>query len=129
MDEVFGKDKAERGLEEEWCGVLRCGVGGFGRTDLQVSAIRVIVECPINRAFRVEHWYYDQQRIDGWDYDIGAQRVRTATAVNVAGPPELITAWGLHPTDFHPWNTADPWVRGSGPCGPTAISTARQGAA
>jgi len=35
-----------------------------------------------NRAFRVEHCYYDRQQIDGWDYDIGAQRVRTATAAN-----------------------------------------------
>ena len=67
----------------------------------------------------MEHWYYDQQQIDGWDHGIGAQRVRTATAGNGAAPLELITAWGLQPTDFtHPWNTADPWVRGSGPWRP-----------
>jgi hypothetical protein len=67
----------------------------------------------------VEHCYYDQQQIEGWDYDSGAQRVRTAPAAKEAAPLELITAWGLQPTGFtRPWNTADPWVRGSGPCRP-----------
>lgn len=61
------------------------------------------------------HWYYDQQQIDGWDYDIGAQRVRTARAANKAAPLELITAWGLQPTDLtHSWNIAGPRVQGSG---------------
>jgi hypothetical protein len=31
-----------------------------------------------DRAFRVEHWDYDEQQIDGWDYDIGARQVRAA---------------------------------------------------
>jgi hypothetical protein len=83
-----------------------------------------------DRAFRVEHGDYDEQQIDGWDHDIGAQRVRTATAANEAAPPELITAGDFIPTNFtHRWDTAGPWVRGWGPWRPNAISTAREGAA
>ena len=83
-----------------------------------------------DRAFRVEHGYYDEQQTDGWDHDIDAQRVRTAAAANEAAPIELIAVRGLQPIDFtHRWNTAGPWVRGWVPGSPTAISTAREGAA
>lgn len=62
-----------------------------------------------NRSGRLEHWDYDGQQIDGWDYDIGAQQVRIATAGNEAALLELIAAWALQPTDFtYPWVTADP---------------------
>ena len=47
MDEVFGKDKAERGLGKRNGAVFSAAAWAVsGRTDLQVSAIRVIVECP-----------------------------------------------------------------------------------
>ncbi len=62
-----------------------------------------------DRAFRVEHWSYDEQEIDGWDYDVNAQWVRTGAAANEAALLELIAAWGLRPVDFnYSWNTADP---------------------
>jgi hypothetical protein len=62
-----------------------------------------------DRAFRVEHWDYDEHQINGWDYDIGAQRMRTGSAIDEVALLNLISAWGLKPTDFnYPWNTADP---------------------
>ncbi|MFC9970882.1 hypothetical protein ACFVH6_08275 [Spirillospora sp. NPDC127200] len=37
-----------------------------------------------DRAFRLHHREYDADRIDGFDYDIGAALVRVATADNEA---------------------------------------------
>ena len=62
-----------------------------------------------DRAFRVQHWDYDAQMIDGWDYDVCARLVRSANVDDEAALLELIAAWGLRPTDLtYPWNTADP---------------------
>ncbi|MFF5259482.1 hypothetical protein ACFY4C_11105 [Actinomadura viridis] len=61
------------------------------------------------RTFRLQHWDYDAEGIDGFDYDIGAVLVRSATAY---GEPELATtlqAWGLRPEQFlYPWQTDAP---------------------
>ncbi|MBM2620517.1 hypothetical protein JIG36_33955 [Actinoplanes sp. LDG1-06] len=61
------------------------------------------------RSFRIEHWEYDADLIDGYDYDIGAVRVRSASA---ADEPELLTvleSWQLSPGQFqYVWDTADP---------------------
>jgi hypothetical protein len=61
------------------------------------------------RSFRLQHWDYDADRIDGYDYDLGAILIRDATAT---GEPELLTtlqAWQLRPEQFHyPWRTDDP---------------------
>jgi len=61
------------------------------------------------RTFRLQHWDYDADRIDGYDYDIGAVMIRAATA---SGEPELLTtlqAWHLRPAEFrYPWQTGDP---------------------
>lgn len=62
-----------------------------------------------NRAFRVEHWDYDERTVGGWDYDVGARLVRSATPGSETALLELIAAWGPRTTDFtYPWNTADP---------------------
>jgi hypothetical protein len=61
------------------------------------------------RSFRLEQWDYDEQQIDGWDYDIGAERLRVATASDESSLLDLIVAWWLLPDDFkYPWDTADP---------------------
>ena len=61
------------------------------------------------RKFRLQHWDYDADRIDGYDYDLGAVMIRDATAT---GEPELLTtlqAWQLRPEQFrYPWQTDDP---------------------
>ncbi|MBG6090151.1 hypothetical protein [Actinomadura viridis] len=61
------------------------------------------------RTFRLQHWDYDAEQIDGFDHDIGAVLIRSAT---VAGEPELTTtlqAWGLRPEQFlYPWQTDAP---------------------
>jgi hypothetical protein len=62
-----------------------------------------------DRAFRVQHWDYEQEMIDGWDHNVGARRMGDATAPTESALLGVITAWGLRPTDFtYPWNTADP---------------------
>ncbi|WP_330272265.1 hypothetical protein OG205_35590 [Lentzea sp. NBC_00516] len=61
------------------------------------------------RTFTLQHWDYEADRLDGYDYDIGAVLVKGATVV---GEPELAAAlgeWGLHPELFdYPWRSDDP---------------------
>jgi len=61
------------------------------------------------RAFQVEHWDYDADRIEGFDYDIGAILVKAATVIGESALTESLRAWDLGPEQFlHPWQTADP---------------------
>jgi hypothetical protein len=61
------------------------------------------------RTFTLQHWDYEADRLDRYDYDTGAVLVKAATVV---GELELTTAlgeWGLHPELFvYPWHTDDP---------------------
>ncbi|MFF5111345.1 hypothetical protein [Streptosporangium sp. NPDC000509] len=61
------------------------------------------------RAFHLQHWDYDADRISGFDHDIGAVLIRAAA---IANEQELITtldAWHLRPDQFlYPWQTDDP---------------------
>ncbi|MFJ5992973.1 hypothetical protein [Lentzea sp. NPDC092896] len=61
------------------------------------------------RTFTLQHWDYEAERLDGYDYDIGAVLIKSATVV---GELELTTAlgeWGLHPELFaYPWHSDDP---------------------
>jgi hypothetical protein len=62
-----------------------------------------------DRSFTLQHWDYDAEWLDGFDYDIGAVRGREQT---VHGESELVTAieeWGLRTADFrYPWETDAP---------------------
>ncbi len=61
------------------------------------------------RAFRLDHWEYDTQVLDGFDYDIGAEHIRCASAADEAHLLDVLRAWGLDPGEFrHLWDTADP---------------------
>jgi hypothetical protein len=61
------------------------------------------------RSFRLAHWDYGEQRIVGWDYDVGARRVRVDTASGESSLLGLIAEWGLTPAQFaYPWDTEDP---------------------
>jgi hypothetical protein len=61
------------------------------------------------RAFRLEHWEYDADRIDGFDYDLGAVMIRAATAADEQGLLAMLQAWQLRPGQFrYPWQTDDP---------------------
>ncbi|WP_222720000.1 hypothetical protein [Actinokineospora xionganensis] len=61
------------------------------------------------RTFTLRHWDYDADRLDGFDYDLGAVLVKAATAT---GEPELaaiLETWHLDPDQFvYPWQTDDP---------------------
>ncbi|MEU4690144.1 hypothetical protein [Actinoplanes sp. NPDC023714] len=61
------------------------------------------------RAFRVEHWEYDADRIDGYDYDIGAVLVRSGAAADESELLAVLRDWQLDPSAFrYAWDTADP---------------------
>ncbi|MFB6615095.1 hypothetical protein ACIGFK_40860 [Streptomyces sp. NPDC085524] len=62
-----------------------------------------------DRTFRLAHWEYDSERIDGFDYDIGATLIASAEAVGEAELMSVLTDWRLGPRQFaHPWDTQDP---------------------
>ncbi|WP_404956990.1 hypothetical protein [Streptomyces sp. 147326] len=64
---------------------------------------------PVNAGYRLTHREYDGERIEGFDYDIGAALIRSATATNERDLATTLTTWHLHPGLFdHPWNTEDP---------------------
>jgi hypothetical protein len=61
------------------------------------------------RSFTVQHWEYDADAIDGFDYDIGASLLRSATAADESGLLTLLREWHLDPTHFrYARDTADP---------------------
>jgi hypothetical protein len=61
------------------------------------------------RSFKVEHWEYDADLIDGYDYDIGAVLLRSAAAVDEAELLAVLAEWQLDPNQFHyAWDTAEP---------------------
>ncbi|MFJ8011078.1 hypothetical protein [Streptomyces sp. NPDC096339] len=62
-----------------------------------------------DRAFRFEHWEYDGERIDGFDYDIGAVLVASAEATDESELVDALTEWQLTPHQFvYPWDSEDP---------------------
>jgi hypothetical protein len=62
-----------------------------------------------DREFKLAHWEYEADRIDGFDYDIGAARIKTVTANGEAELAAALQAWGMSPDQFvHPWQTKDP---------------------
>ena len=52
------------------------------------------------RAFRLQHWDYDADRIDGYDYDRGAVMIRAAAAADEAELLTTLQAWQLRPDQF-----------------------------
>lgn len=89
----------------------RAFVGITPRTDAADSAARVEGwrRSDSARTFRLAHWDYDEDYLGGWDYDIGAEQVRTATAVGEAELLATLAEWKLEPGQFrYPWHTDDP---------------------
>jgi hypothetical protein len=59
--------------------------------------------------FRVEHWEYDADDVEGWDYDVSAVLVRSAVAACFMELTSVVVNWHLRPDQFdYPWNTDDP---------------------
>ncbi|MET8149627.1 hypothetical protein ACIBSW_23865 [Actinoplanes sp. NPDC049668] len=62
-----------------------------------------------DRTFKLEHWDYDADQLDGFDYDIDAILVKTTTVAGEAQLAVALDAWNLRPEQFlHPWQTDDP---------------------
>lgn len=62
-----------------------------------------------SRSFQLEHWEYDADRVDGFDYDIGAVLLRSAQAADESLLLSVLREWHLHPRQFlHAWDSGDP---------------------
>ncbi|MGW7461909.1 hypothetical protein [Streptomyces sp. NPDC054797] len=62
-----------------------------------------------DRTFRLEHWEYASELIDGFDYDIGAVLVASAEASDESELGDVLTQWQLSPHQFvYPWDSDDP---------------------
>ncbi|MEU8461649.1 hypothetical protein [Streptomyces sp. NPDC029003] len=63
----------------------------------------------VDRGFRLEHWEYDRERIEGFDYDIGAALIRSADALDESDLAAVLNRWGVRPLVFvYPWDSDDP---------------------
>ncbi|BAL86142.1 hypothetical protein AMIS_9220 [Actinoplanes missouriensis 431] len=61
------------------------------------------------RSFRVTHWEFEADRLEGYDPDLGAVRLRHADAADEAELLAVLREWQLRPEDFeHSWDTVDP---------------------
>ncbi|MFE1787497.1 hypothetical protein ACFW7J_03660 [Streptomyces sp. NPDC059525] len=61
------------------------------------------------RGFRVDQWEYERERVEGFDYDVGATLVRAADVPDESELKSVLDAWGLPVGLFvHPWETDDP---------------------
>ncbi|WP_329240064.1 hypothetical protein OG417_39230 [Actinoallomurus sp. NBC_01490] len=61
------------------------------------------------REYRLTHWDYDADQIDGFDYDLGAILIQDATATDEAELITILQAWSLRPDRFlYLWQTDDP---------------------
>ncbi|MGQ4361677.1 hypothetical protein [Streptomyces sp. SAS_272] len=61
------------------------------------------------RSFHPEHWEYDCERIDGFDYDVGAVLIGSADATDESELIAVLKAWGVWPGLFvYPWESEDP---------------------
>ncbi|WP_371619947.1 hypothetical protein, partial [Streptomyces sp. NBC_00454] len=69
---------------------------GWGRSDAE-------------RSFRLEHWEYNPEHMDGFDYDLDAALIKSADAPDEPELNTVIGAWGLQPGQFvYPWESDDP---------------------
>ncbi|MEU2450757.1 hypothetical protein ABZ605_11925 [Streptomyces sp. NPDC012765] len=62
-----------------------------------------------DRRFRLEHWEYDNELMEGFDYDIGAVLIASAEATGESELVNTLTDWQLNPHQFvYPWDSEDP---------------------
>ena len=61
------------------------------------------------RSFVVTHWEFEADRLEGYDQDLGAVRLRSAAAADEAELLAVLREWRLPPDDFHySWDTVGP---------------------
>ncbi|MDX3549251.1 hypothetical protein [Streptomyces europaeiscabiei] len=67
------------------------------------------VRSDAERSFRLEHWEYDRDGIDGFHHDIGAVLIGSADATDESELITVLDAWGARPGLFvYPWESEDP---------------------
>ncbi|MFB6878863.1 hypothetical protein [Streptomyces sp. NPDC056323] len=67
------------------------------------------VRSDVERSFRLEHWEYDRECMDGFDYDLGAALIGSANAPDEPELSAVLNAWGVQPDLFvYPWESDDP---------------------
>ncbi|GLY01232.1 hypothetical protein Acsp01_16110 [Actinoplanes sp. NBRC 101535] len=61
------------------------------------------------RSFRVTHWEFESDRLEGYDHGIGAVRLRRAEAADEGELLAVLREWRLPPSEFrYSWDTVDP---------------------
>ena len=61
------------------------------------------------RGFHLELWEYDADRVDGFEYDIGAVLLRSTRAADESLLLATLQQWQLHPRQFlYAWDSGDP---------------------
>ena len=61
------------------------------------------------RSFLVTHWEFEADRLEGYDHDLGAVRLRWAAPADESELLAVLREWRLAPDDFHySWDTVDP---------------------
>ena len=61
------------------------------------------------RSFLVTHWEYEADRLEGYDHDMGAVRLRRAEAADESELLAVLREWRLPPDGFdYSWDTVDP---------------------
>ncbi|MEV6299602.1 hypothetical protein AB0M02_09375 [Actinoplanes sp. NPDC051861] len=61
------------------------------------------------RSFRITHWEFEADRLEGYDNDLGAVRLRHATAGDEEELLAVLREWRLPPGGFrYSWDTVDP---------------------
>ncbi|MFC7531315.1 hypothetical protein [Actinoplanes sp. GCM10030250] len=61
------------------------------------------------RSFRVAHWEFEADRLEGYDHDLGGVRLRHAYAADEEELLAVLREWRLPPGGFrYSWDTVDP---------------------
>lgn len=62
-----------------------------------------------HRAYRLQHWEYRADLVDGHDYDIGSTLIRETSVTSELELAAMLEAWHLRTDQFlYPWQTDDP---------------------
>jgi hypothetical protein len=61
------------------------------------------------RSFRITHWEFEADRLEGYDHDLSAVRLRDAHAADEEELLAVLREWRLPPAGFRcSWDTVDP---------------------
>ncbi|BCJ44654.1 hypothetical protein GCM10010168_14670 [Actinoplanes ianthinogenes] len=72
-------------------------------------ADEVVIRSDAGRSFLINHWEYEADRLEGYDQDLGAVRLRRARAADESELLAVLREWRLPPDGFdYSGDTVDP---------------------